>query len=395
MNADNPLYASYVIHLVAQAAAAENEFTRIALFDELLDAIDATPAIYGCLLADAVLPVEAYLSLRPERYEQIAQYARETRLEFGPWWVDVPTHSLETTIRNLKLGVDTLRLLEAPVTVAPLWPGFHPQMPQILRGFGIEAAVMERTPSGRAAEVVAGLDGSTVSVFQAPAIEDAVWERATAQTSGRHLMVRVQGQPARWLQSLDTLNDGPDDVFLSSRGAMVSAATAHPPEDVTQLDGETVDGCGLSSAERFLLHTLEPATVWAAYEGSSPIKNPQRILQSLWRDLLRVGEGFDEARAHRLLELYAEAGEMFSVEGEGFRICAVKLRDDGQPGVILRGFNPTGDAQSVQVRAWREFQNCAVVRLDETRTGAGLPIQNGTVQFTSNPHRITTLWLFD
>jgi hypothetical protein len=378
------LYASYVIHLTPQADFPQNEFARVAVYDEILDALADTPAIYGCVLAEAVHPVEAYLRLRPERYEQIARFAREGRLEFGPWYVDTAMHSLEMTIRNLQMGVQTLKLLGAPLVTALLPPEPSPQMPQILRGFGIDSAFMENTETGR----VTGLDGSTLNVFPA-GITDL--DHARSSASGRHLMLRVSGSPSDWITKRDELAKTPDDVFLSNRASMLSAAQAG--EAIRVLPGESVPGIGESSAEKMLVEELEPAIVRAAYSNSAPLRSPQRILQTLWRDVLAAG---DVARLNALLEIYgSDATQLFEVESDGFTICAVKLREDGQAGVILRGYNASGQAHRVRLRAWRDFTHCAVVRLDESRTGAGLPITDGWVEFTSNPHRITTLCFLD
>ena len=386
----NPLYASYVIHLIAEAEHTDNDYARIAIYDEILDALQDTPAIYGCVLADAVLPVEDYLRLRPERYEQIALFAQQGRLEFGPWFVEGGNTSVEMTIRNLQMGVSTLELLRAPVVTAALPPDAHAQMPQILRGFGIEASI---TPTGRAAEIFSGADGSTINVFAAPYLDEIDWEQSRATTPGRHLMARVRGRPHDWLRALDSISSKADEPFLSSRASMVNVMDLQGMPVIPKTG--VVPG---TPAGNLLLHQVEPAMVWAAYEGSAPLKSPQRIAQTVWRDYLRSQPERAAVDVARLLELYPDDGvisNMFSVESDGFAVCAVKLRDDGQPGIILRGINPTGDAHPVTLRAWRHFSRCAVVRLDETRTGAGLPIADGKVQFTSNPHRITTLWLHD
>ncbi|HLA43604.1 MAG TPA: hypothetical protein VJZ27_09225, partial [Aggregatilineales bacterium] len=70
-----PLYASYIIHLIARAAPVDNDIARLAQMDMILDALAEFPVLYGCVLADSVQPIEDYLSLRPERYDQIAFYA--------------------------------------------------------------------------------------------------------------------------------------------------------------------------------------------------------------------------------------------------------------------------------------------------------------------------------
>src|SRR5262249_60722123 len=95
--------------------------------------------------------------------------ARTGRVSVGPWYVlaDNLLVSGEAIIRNLQIGHALARAFATPLAVGYLPDQFgHPaQMPQILRGFGIDAAVVWRGvgPDGdRAAFTWEALDGSPV-----------------------------------------------------------------------------------------------------------------------------------------------------------------------------------------------------------------------------------------
>lgn len=408
-----PLYASYILHLVARPALLDNEFARLVTYDEILDRLSDDPLVSCCTLAPDVLPIEDYLSLRPERFDQLTAFAEQGRLEVGAWYIQPAAwmDSLELAIRNLLLGTGSLKILGCRVHVVRL-EGHqlptYPQLPQVLHGFGIHAAV---TPLAPEAGFFMGLDGTSLGLFPAHSGEAAAWEAQreawAAGAAGRHLLAEVAGQPAGWLGCLRELRAvlRSDDVFLSTWAGMTKsglAALGSPPEAGAIIaQNETIGGVrgiGESPLERLLLEKIEPLAVRSAYE-TTRLKNPRRIVQSLWRGLLRVlafdeGEEFWRKRAEKLLALFPSAEmRLCQVEAEAFKLTAIKLREDGGAGVILRGYNPSGRAHWVKLRPWRQFTHCEVVRLDETPTGGALPIVNGEITFMANPHRITTICL--
>lgn len=275
-------------------------------------------------------------------------------------------------------------------------------LPQILRGFGISAVIM---PEGEySAAFWIGMDGSAVGRLAAHPFEKWSSQRSLfAETAaGRHLLARVTGKPADWLHALYQLRENlpKDEIFFSSRTGSAKASLASMPLPTTiqevieqNRDKGGMPGMGVSPVEK-LLRDVEFLTVQAAYENF-PLKNPQRFLQKLWRDFL-TGDSEVEKRAERLRGMYPDpVPELVTVNTDSFKMTAVKLREDGQAGIVVRGYNRTGEAQKVKLHFWRPLIRCDVLHMDETRTGGQLYIDaQGTIEFTAHPHRILTLGLY-
>jgi mannosylglycerate hydrolase len=120
----------------------------VRLVDRLLDILERDPE-YRCFMLDGqVLPVEDYLEVRPERRVDIERLVRAGRLLIGPWYVlaDEYLVSPEALIRNLMIGLRAARRLGGAMCegYAPDAFGHISQLPQILRGFGIDSAIFWR-----------------------------------------------------------------------------------------------------------------------------------------------------------------------------------------------------------------------------------------------------------
>src|SRR6266849_5657697 len=92
--------------------------------------------------------LDDYLEVRPEQEERLKQYTRSGRIQVGPWYLqpDEFLVSGESLVRNLQFGLqrasefgETMRVGYVPDTF-----GHIAQLPQILRGFGIDNAVFWR-----------------------------------------------------------------------------------------------------------------------------------------------------------------------------------------------------------------------------------------------------------
>jgi len=93
--------------------------------------------------------LEDYLEIRPERRAAIERLAKAGRIAIGPWYV-LPDEFLvsgEAMVRNLRMGRDDARAFGTEPSnagfVCDLF-GHISQLPQILRGFGIETAFVWR-----------------------------------------------------------------------------------------------------------------------------------------------------------------------------------------------------------------------------------------------------------
>lgn len=116
--------------------------------DRLLEIMQADPSFERFTLDGQSIILSDYLAMRPERAPLIADLIRQRRLGVGPWYV-LPDEFLvsgEALIRNLAMGRRTAAPFGEPLATGYLPDSFGhiAQMPQILRGFGIEGAMLSR-----------------------------------------------------------------------------------------------------------------------------------------------------------------------------------------------------------------------------------------------------------
>jgi alpha-mannosidase len=116
--------------------------------DKVLEVLDHDPAFSYFMLDGQTIVLEDYLEVRPENAERLRTYARSGRLQVGPWYLQ-PDEFLvdgESLIRNLLLGAETGEAYGGVMKVGyvPDTFGHIAQLPQILRGFGIDNAIFWR-----------------------------------------------------------------------------------------------------------------------------------------------------------------------------------------------------------------------------------------------------------
>jgi alpha-mannosidase/mannosylglycerate hydrolase len=120
----------------------------VDLMDHLLDILDTDEQFRHFSLDAQTIVLEDYLQIRPGARSRIEKHVRSGRLAVGPWYQlnDEFLVSGEATIRSLLIGS---RIAEAfgrcmMVGYLPDQFGSISQMPQILRGFGMDNAIMGR-----------------------------------------------------------------------------------------------------------------------------------------------------------------------------------------------------------------------------------------------------------
>jgi alpha-mannosidase len=117
------------------------------LMDHLLEILNDQPDYVFHLDAQTIC-LEDYLEVRPDRRPDVEKFVRARRLLVGPWYVqnDFFLTSGESTIRNLLLGRRIARAFGHcdAIGYAPDQFGLIGQLPQILRGFGIDNCVFAR-----------------------------------------------------------------------------------------------------------------------------------------------------------------------------------------------------------------------------------------------------------
>lgn len=116
--------------------------------DTLLDILAAEPEYRNFMLDGQTITLEDYLAVRPERAADLQAAVQAGRISIGPWYIlpDEFLVSPEATIRNLLRGERVTRAFGSRMDIGYLPDPFGHigQMPQILNGFGISAAVLRR-----------------------------------------------------------------------------------------------------------------------------------------------------------------------------------------------------------------------------------------------------------
>jgi mannosylglycerate hydrolase len=123
-------------------------YFMVGMIDGLLKLLDEEEAYTHFLLDGQVALLEDYLAIKPESRETIIDGISEGRIGTGPWYT-MPDEFLvsgEALIRNLLKGHQLGEAFGGVMKVGYLPDPFGhvSQMPQILRGFGIDVACMMR-----------------------------------------------------------------------------------------------------------------------------------------------------------------------------------------------------------------------------------------------------------
>lgn len=129
----------------------------IHLLDKLLDMLESDPDYKYFMLDGQTIILEDYLQVRPGRKNQLRHFIQNGRILIGPWHIlpDEFLVSPEATIRNLLEGDRTAQEfgLKMRVGYIPDTFGHIGQMPQILQGFGIQTASVQRGLSDEPSEL--------------------------------------------------------------------------------------------------------------------------------------------------------------------------------------------------------------------------------------------------
>ena len=116
--------------------------------DYLLDLLEEQEDFHSFMLDGQTSLLEDYLEVRPEQFSRLQKLVREGRILVGPWYVqpDEFIPGAESLVRNLLLGDRISRRFGEPMKIGYLPDAFgqSAQIPHILKGFGIDAAVVMR-----------------------------------------------------------------------------------------------------------------------------------------------------------------------------------------------------------------------------------------------------------
>lgn len=116
--------------------------------DRLLTILETQPDFRSFTLDGQTVVLEDDFEIRPDHRERIARLVRAGRLFIGPWYTlpDLFLASGEAIVRNLQIGIEVCTPLGGAMRVGyvPDPFGHFAQLPQVLRGFGIDTFIFMR-----------------------------------------------------------------------------------------------------------------------------------------------------------------------------------------------------------------------------------------------------------
>ncbi len=168
---------TYTLHVVSHThwdrewyrTYQQFRFRLVHLVAELVDIMERDPSYRFFLLDGQTVVLEDVVDVRPDLEDRLRRLIQEGRLLIGPWFVlpDEFLVSPEALVRNLLLGDRIARAWGAKMAIGyvPDTFGHISQLPQLLRGFGMETAVIWRGVGDAPVEFRwAAPDGSEVLV---------------------------------------------------------------------------------------------------------------------------------------------------------------------------------------------------------------------------------------
>src|SRR5262245_35479322 len=189
----------------------------VATVDAVLDIMERDPSYARFLLDGQTIILDDYLEVRPENAARLHRLTREGRILVGPWYIqpDEFLVSGESLARNLLRGRKMAREYGGAMNVGyvPDTFGHIAQLPQILRGFGMQTAVFWR---GVGPEMAGDFrwrapDGEEVRVVW---LRDSYSNAAHLPTDGEQLAHKARQIAARWhaAQAYVLLMNGSDHL---------------------------------------------------------------------------------------------------------------------------------------------------------------------------------------
>jgi len=118
-------------------------YRLVKSIDLLLDILRSDPRFHSFMLDGQSCVLEDYLEIRPEREHELRKWIEAGRILVGPSYIQPDEFIVgeESLVRNLLIGIRIARR-HGRVMLAGYYPdifGHTAQLPQILRGFGIDS----------------------------------------------------------------------------------------------------------------------------------------------------------------------------------------------------------------------------------------------------------------
>jgi alpha-mannosidase len=395
----------------------------VATVDAVLDIMERDPGYARFLLDGQTIILDDYLEVRPENAARLQRLAREGRILVGPWYIqpDEFLVSGESLVRNLLRGRKMAREYGGAMNVGyvPDTFGHIAQLPQILRGFGMETAVFWR---GVGPEMTGDFrwsapDGEEVRVVW---LHDGYGNAANLPMDDEQLARRAREIAARWSanSAYVLLMNGSDHLppqaelpemmrqaneRLSADHLRLQIGTlpeyiSHLPADTSGL--QTHEGELRSSYRAPLLPATLSARVWlkqrnAACEAAlsrwaEPVSAlawtlgadyPAGFLDLAWKLLLQnqphdsiCGCSIDQVHAEMLPRYDQSEQVATALTSAGLQFLAGKVETRGPANAIpVMVFNPGPGPRTevVEVETLAPFQRLQVT----ADTGATVPFE--------------------
>lgn len=446
-------YASYHLHLVNLFTAPHRpnptfweQAALVQALDQALDLLETDPAFRHLTVVGGSAVLEDYLRLRPEHFERLEAAVRRGALLINPFYVlpQPSAHTAEGLIRNLLRGTATAQVFGGamPITLCLKADFLDTYLPQVLRGFNIQAVLTNVVFHDVSEQLWEGKDGTQIlwaGVPQPHSFEESATNarhRLAPHSLSGHLMLpyqwSAQGADAARTWFANATQALPHDILLHSTPIAYAKAAQtavnrenNPPHTGGYLFTEFFHGTqGVDEfwqLERYLTECIEPLIAAVALSGDSRLpRQPQRLVAQLWQPL------FDQhARYHQtsesdhlplapsayletlktLIGTFADPSpnrqayfeDLVRADHDLFAIRAAKLPDDpARGGLIVRGSLDSTDPAWVTLTAYQRFAVCEVVSLAEVPSGGKLAIESdGSFRFRAEPHHFYTFWLHD
>ncbi|NBC87412.1 MAG: glycoside hydrolase [Bacteroidetes bacterium] len=150
----------------------------VRLVDRLIDLLETSDDYRAFTLDGQTVLLDDYLEIRPDQETRLRTLIEDGRLLIGPWYTlpDLFLVSAESVVRNLQVGRARCDAFGGRMTVGyiPDPFGHFAQMPQILRGFGMQTYIFMRGLGRKEKKRLGGTfdwqapDGSTVRAIYQP-----------------------------------------------------------------------------------------------------------------------------------------------------------------------------------------------------------------------------------
>jgi len=210
----------------------------VHLIDKLLDLLESDPNFKYFMLDGQTIVLDDYLVMRPEMESVLRTHIQSGRILIGPWHIlpDMFLVSPEAHVRNLLQGARTARKFgpKMPIGYIPDPFGHPGQVPQILNGFGIQAASLWRGLSDQPAELWwKSPDGSTILLAY---LRDSYSNGANLPVHDPELFIEQIATAGKSLSAHSAVNDhlimlGTDHMEPSPHtSASIACANANLPD---------------------------------------------------------------------------------------------------------------------------------------------------------------------